>query len=357
VNSSEQTPSALPVSHDSATDQRDEPTGLILSRRPFGSPHEGSSAPTSADRRGSHRTAVWVSVIACVLLLLGIAIPFALKMRSTPSVNATQQVRYIGVYDRSSSSSSAGLTAFTTATGIRPNVLTYYSSWLEPFQTDFAVNAAEHEAIPLVQINPFGVSLAKIASGQYDDYLSTYAKAVRAYRHSVIVSFGHEMNGSWYPWGNTHTSPIDFVAAWRHIVVLFRQAGAHNVIWLWTANIIETGGIPSPAVWWPGNSYVTWVGLDGYYYEPSWTFSSLFGPTITAIRELTHDPILIAETGAVAGARQPSKIADLFAGIRLYGLLGFVWFNAVVEKDWRISGPAAFATFRQNAKAYYRPIP
>ena len=125
--------------------------------------------------------------------------------------------------------------------------------------------------------------------------------------------------------------------------------------WLWTVNVIETGGIPSPAVWWPGNSYVNWVGLDGYYYQSSWTFASLFGPTIAAIRELTPDPILIAETGAAADTSQPTKIADLFAGIRLYGLLGFVWFNAGVDKNWRISSPAAFGEFRQDAKAYYRP--
>ena len=96
------------------------------------------------------------------------------------------------------------MAAFKTATGIRPDVLTYYSSWLEPFQTSFATTAAKHGAVPLVQINPFGVSLAKIASGQYDSYLITYAKAVRAYRHPVILSFGHEMNGNWYP-GVTRT--------------------------------------------------------------------------------------------------------------------------------------------------------
>ena len=82
-----------------------------------------------------------------------------------------------------------------------------------------------------------------------------------------------------------------------------------------------------PARWWPGSSYVNWVGIDGYYYQPSWKFASLFGPTIKAVRALTLDPILISETAA-PGATQPAKIADLFAGIRAYGLLGFVWFDA-----------------------------
>ena len=28
------------------------------------------------------------------------------------------------------------------------------------------------------------------------------------------------------------------------------------------------------ALWWPGKRYVTWVGIDGYYYLPSETFFS-----------------------------------------------------------------------------------
>ena len=91
---------------------------------------------------------------------------------------------------------------------------------------------------------------------------------------------------------------------------------------------------------------MTWVGLDGYYYKPSWKFAPLFGPTIAAIRELTHAPILIAETSCRQTTNQPAKIADLFAGIRLYGLLGFVWFNSVHDKDWRLTNPAAIAAFR-----------
>ena len=139
------------------------------------------------------------------------------------------------------------------------------------------------------------------------------------------------MNGNWYTWGYRHTSPAAFVAAWRHIVNVFRALGARNVTWLWTVNIVNDtrdGKIPRPAPWWPGSSYVTWVGIDGYYLEPSWQFAPLFGPTIGAVRALTSDPILIAETGAMPTAGQPAKITDLFAGIRAYGLLGFVWFDA-----------------------------
>jgi mannan endo-1,4-beta-mannosidase len=261
---------------------------------------------------------------------------------------------YLGVYTSQAPVSYAGVTAFTRATGVRPKLVLYYSGWLEPFQTGFATMVAKQSAVPMVQINPTDVSISAIAAGRYDAYLTSYALAVRAYRDPVVLSFGHEMNGTWYSWGYKYTSPSVFVAAWRHIVTLFRALGTRNVTWLWTINIMKTqhGKIPGPAPWWPGRSYVTWVGIDGYYLEPSWQFVPIFGPTIAAVRELTGDPILIAETSATPAAVQPEKIADLFAGVHTYGLLGFVWFDDVASHDYRLSSPAAITAFRKDAKLY-----
>jgi mannan endo-1,4-beta-mannosidase len=267
---------------------------------------------------------------------------------------------YLGVYAKGFPYSYAGATRFNTATGVRPDVVMYYNGWFEPFSAGFATSAAQNGAVPLVQLDPTGVSVAAIANGHYDGYLSQYAESVRAYRHPVIMSFGHEMNGTWYRWGYGRTPPTVFVAAWQHIVKLFRALGAQNVTWMWTVNIINDahgGNIPRPTPWWPGAAYVNWVGIDGYYLKPSWKFAPLFGPTIAAVRTVTADPILIAETGAVPAAGQPGKIADLFAGTQSYGLLGFVWFNSTNTKGvpFGISSPAAIAAFRQGASAYHRP--
>jgi mannan endo-1,4-beta-mannosidase len=306
-----------------------------------------------AVRRLHHRTATWVGAIACAIVLACAAILVAVALRSGPSAGSGQPIRYLGVYERDAPRSYAGVNAFTAATGVSPDLAMYYSSWGEPFNSGFASAAEAHGALPLVQINPAGISLEAIAAGQYDTYLVTFAEAVRSYRRPVIVSFGHEMNGDWYSWGNTHASPTDFVKAWRHIVTLFRGLGATNVTWLWTVNIIvPAGGIPSPAPWWPGRMYVNWVGIDGYYYTSSLTFATLFGPTIAAVREITSDPILVAETAASPAVGQPAKISDLFAGVRLYGLLGFVWFDASADRDWRLRSQAAIGAFRQGAGTY-----
>ena len=99
------------------------------------------------------------------------------------------------------------------------------------------------------------------------------------------------------------------------------------------------------------------MGIDGYYLKPDWQFAPLFGPTIASIHALTRDPILIAETGATTIADQPAKIADVFAGIHAYGLLGFVWFDSTNTKrlDFTVSSPAALAAFRTGASTFTRP--
>jgi mannan endo-1,4-beta-mannosidase len=268
---------------------------------------------------------------------------------------------YLGVYTKGLPDSYEPITAFTRATGANPDLVMYYSGWYVPFPAGFANTVASHGAVPLVQMDPDHINIANIASGRYDGYLSAYAEAVRAYRHPVILSFGHEMNGNWSSWGYRNTRPAVFVSAWRHIVSLFRALGAQNVTWLWTANIINdsrSGKVDANLrQWWPGSSYVTWVGIDGYYLKPNWQFAPLFGPTITNVRTLTSAPILIAETGAVPAAGQPAKIADLFAGIRSYGLLGFVYFNTTnsVGQPFGISSTAAIAAFSKGASMYHRP--
>jgi mannan endo-1,4-beta-mannosidase len=305
-----------------------------------------------------------VSVLA-VIVVIGLAAIFGIGSAgeathaikppggTTPQDELAIPDRYFGVYVPGSPTSYAGMNSFTTATGVSPDLALYYSGWLEPFRTSFASMAFRHKALPMVQMDPTGVRIAAIASGEYDDYLTSYAEAVRSYHRQVILGFGHEMNGQWYAWGYRHTSAAVFVAAWRHIVKIFRGVGARNVIWLWTVNTADTQNdmIPNPAAWWPGRSYVNWVGIDGYFHKRSAQFASVFGPTIIDVRELTRDPILISETGAAPDTDQPAKIADLFVGVGQYKLLGFVWFDAVGNADYRIRSPAAIAAIRRGGSS------
>jgi len=263
---------------------------------------------------------------------------------------------YMGVYEAGAPPSYQPVTEFAQAAGKQPNLVGYYSGWTEPFQTSFAGQIHAHGAITYVQIDPTQASVQGIADGLYDIYLRTYADSVRDFGHAVVIGFGHEMNSSRYPWGYRHVPPKVFVAAWRHIVTVFRGQGADNVTWLWTINQ-QGPGTGRASAWWPGASYVTWVGIDGYYYGPGDTFARVFGSTITQVRVFTDKPILLSETAVGPAAGQFSKINNLFDGMRRYKTLGLVWFDiaqsgGIFHQNWRIEdSPPARAAFRLGVSA------
>jgi mannan endo-1,4-beta-mannosidase len=270
---------------------------------------------------------------------------------------AATPASYLGVYEADAPNGYKLITTFGRVVGRQPGLAGYYSGWPEEFKIGFAMTARDHGAVPLIQLDPTDASVAAIAAGDYDTYLRGYADAVRDYGHAVVIGFGHEMNATWYSWGYGHVPPRTFVAAWRRIVTIFRGQGADNVTWLWTiqADIPGSGPIGD---WWPGSGYVTWVGVDGYYFQPANTFATVFGKTIAEVRTLTAKPILLSETAVGPLAGQQAKIRDLFQGMAEYQTLGVVWFDiaqhgAIYHQDWRIeNSPGAEVAFRQAVRQY-----
>ena len=263
---------------------------------------------------------------------------------------------YLGVYEKGTPQTYQRVSQFAEVAGRRPNLVGYYSGWGEPFKRAFAETVRRHGAVTILQMDPTYASVPAIAAGSYDRYLRSFADSVRSFGHPVVIGFGHEMNADWYPWGYGHVPARTFVAAWRHIVSLFRGQGAGNVTWLWTINqdLASTGPIAS---WWPGARDVTWVGIDGYYYRPSSTFATVFGQTIAQVRAFTSKPLLLSETAVGPQAGQSMKIQGLFEGMRQYQTLGLVWFDiaqhqGIYHQDWRIEdSQAAAAAFRRGASS------
>ena len=241
--------------------------------------------------------------------------------------------------------------SFSHATKTRLSVIEFYSGFPRPFPRYEAKQAVAWGALPLIQLNPRHVSLASIAAGRYDSYLRNYTSAVRAFRCRVVLSFGHEMNGFWYTWGRPHTSPVAFIAAWRHIYRYFQKEHVRNVTWSWDPDHVwqpDHGGSLA-SQWWPGAAYVDWIGIDGYQ-RPGETFKSIFGKQLANIRSFTTKPVFIAETGVRPGAEQPSQISGLFSALRRYNLAGLIWFDINRKEPWRLEGdPTGLAAFHKAA--------
>lgn len=304
-----------------------------------------------------------LAALAAVVMLTGCAVfqhasavkPHRFSTHAGGTVtHAVKPKYYIGVREQAFPPSWGAVSGFEKATGVTPRLVLWYMAWGGPFPQRFAVDAAAHGALPLIQLAP-NKPLSNIAKGRYDSYIRSLAETVRAYRHPLVIGFGHEMNGSWYPWGYGHQSPKAFIAAWRHVVEVFRRAKANNVIWMWTVSHSFPQRYRS---YWPGSKYVSWVGIDGYLDTPRATFKTVFGPALTAARQLTRKPVLLAETAVSPGThRQAPDIVSVFAAIKHYHLLGLVYYDvnqihATGHQEWRLEGDqAALRAFRQGIKS------
>jgi hypothetical protein len=233
----------------------------------------------------------------------------------------------------------APVSAFATSAGKKPDMVGQYLAWGTSFDARAVAAAWSYGALYYLAWEPYDTSVQAIADGQSDAYITRFADAVRELNLPVAISFGHEMNGNWYPWGTGQTSAASFVAAWRHIHDLFIQAGASNVIWVWNPNIIN----PVPQVqlepYWPGDAYVDWVGITGYFPTSGpETFATLYGPTMTEIKQFTTKPIIIAETSVETGPSDVQAVHSLVTGVKRHPrVLGFIWFDFSKDGvDWQI---------------------
>jgi hypothetical protein len=155
-----------------------------------------------AARRGAARPRASrvVAALVAVAGVAAVALIVTLNRDLSGGQGGPPAHAYIGVYAPPSPASYAGVSQFTAATGVRPGLVAYYSAWDEPFRAGFAAAAARHHALPLVQIDPAGVSLAAIARGRYDGYLRSYARSVAGVGPRVVLSFGPEIKGTGYSW-------------------------------------------------------------------------------------------------------------------------------------------------------------
>lgn len=197
-------------------------------------------------------------------------------------------------------------------------------------------------------------ALDRITAGDYDAYIRQWGTALASWGKPVMLRFAHEMNGNWYPWAESANGNQagDYVAAWRHVHDVMAGTGATNVSWVWSPNIPYWGSTPLTGLY-PGAGYVDVVGLDGYNWGTSaswssWTSpASLFSEGLTALRSLAPGKaIMISETAsAEAGGSKADWNTALVSFLAAQpDVTAFVWFHHNKEVDWRINSSAASAT-------------
>lgn len=254
----------------------------------------------------------------------------------------------------------AAVAALEHAIGRKLAIDQLYVSWAVRMPVAVARWDLGQGIIPM--ISWAGARTDQIAAGAYDSMIRASALQLKALHRPVLLRWFAEMDLS-----ADAVSPTSFVAAWRHVRRIFSSVGANNVRWVWcpSGSLFTTGGAQA---YYPGSSYVDWIGADGYNWAPERPDSSWrsFGQIFSSFYRWglpTGKPLLVGEYGVVEGA--PGAKAAWFMQADHELRTQFPAISAVVYFDsdhkafgryfnWRVtSSPSALAAFRAFADDRY----
>jgi len=218
---------------------------------------------------------------------------------------------------------------------------------------------------PILTWEPFDVGdngspVAAIADGRATECLEAWAKSLAEWvrpspseRRELYFRPAHEMNGSWYPWSaGSGVTAAAYRRMWRRLYGVFRDSGVptDRVHWLWCVNA-ETDGRLDLLDFYPGDRYVDHVGVDGYNFGDSQSWSQwtepaeVFESTFTRLRTHVETPLTVPEFGCSShchGSAQPAAkaawITDAFALFDTWDVSVACWFNMDKETDWSVFG-------------------
>lgn len=232
----------------------------------------------------------------------------------------------------------------------------------------------ERGAIPMMDMDPDGVTLKAIVEGKKDSDFKTWAKAVKAWGYPMFFRWTWEMNGTWFQWGEeAAANPALYKEAWWHLHDIVEEQGASNVTWVWCPNLTFSGSTSLSSLYPAKESegkgkYVDWTCLDGYNFgknpkkPDSWkSFSTLYTSSYNELLSLAPTkPIMIGEMSSTEyGGSKASWITDAI-GTQIPEnfpkIKAVVWYNKWDgELDWPIetssSSESAFAS--AIASTYY----
>jgi hypothetical protein len=231
-----------------------------------------------------------------------------------------------GAYDGGFPNTFAGFEQFENAIDYRFPIISFYVAWGDKPGQQFPKRMAETisrmGSVPMITWEPWVVdfdeglrpnlpkktqreyaSLSAIARGDYDFYVTKFAKDAAAYQRPIFIRFAHEMNDPYrYPWGPQNGNrPEDFIAAWQHVHLIFQKMSATNVLWVWSPHI----SMPWFEYYYPGAEFVDWIGIGILNYGTIaswsrwWSFHQILEKAYPALLKL-EKPIMICEFGTLA---------------------------------------------------------
>jgi hypothetical protein len=257
----------------------------------------------------------------------------------------------------------------------KPAVWVYFSNnWYRSrrFPLETAEWIREAGSVPFIRLmlwsDPWSeraepvFTLDRILAGEFDEDFTRWAEEARDFGTPIVVEFGTEVNGEWFPWNGAWNGagrldgygaadqpdgPERFRDAYRHIVETMRAAGADNLVWVFHA---DCNDMPEEEwnrleAYYPGDNLVDWLGVSVYGaqtpMEEEWpSFRECMDRAYPRLACLSDDkPILLLEFGVTRDnpLGDPSDWArdaldDILSG-RWPRLIGFAWWNERWQND------------------------
>jgi Glycosyl hydrolase family 26 len=299
------------------------------------------------------RTPQYLTAVLLALLALPAATresPLAQEGAVSPLVVPPERGVYHGAFPDFGATEDRVTTTrvleFERLVGKRIALASFSDNWFEGIRFPrTAVRAiARTGAVPLIRMMPRSdwrenradrrYTLARIIGGRFDRALRAWARDARALSVPLMIDFAPEMNGDWFGWSGRWNGggrrgayggqgladgPERYREAYRHVVDLFRSESVGNVTWIFHVNAESAPRAAWNVVraYYPGDSYVDWVGVSVYGAQTPgerWTtFTSVLDAAYPELVALSpKKPLMIAEFGVVDDPANGSK-ADWIA--------------------------------------------
>jgi mannan endo-1,4-beta-mannosidase len=314
-------------------------------------------------------------------------------LQAGTAVQAQQAL--LGVYYGNQGWAMNQVKAMETWQGKRHAVVNLFTDWCSRTKTLDNLFKQQLPAIwangnvPVITWEPFlcspastpGYMLVRASRGDYDAYLNAWSERLKAFisgpdgslgtadDRRVYIRLAHEMNGNWYPWsaGSGGNTPGHYIETWRRARAIFAIKGldARSVQWIWAVNHEDVGSARAEDCY-PGDAEVDWIGIDGYNWGASQSWSTwrtpqaVFGAMVTRLRGFSARPLALTETastsattGGVDLSAKSLWISQFFDYALANNARMLVWFNEDKEADWAIFGGSnGTETYRSGRTSY-----
>jgi Glycosyl hydrolase family 26 len=151
------------------------------------------------------------------------------------------------------------------------------------------------------------IAAARPGSTTYNN-IARWADTIRSRGGTILVAFAHEPEASKH---SQFGGASSFIAAYRHVVDVFRARGANNVQFVWQmtdyAFALSSSSSQQAIKWYPGDGYVDAIGPDAYNWyscgpgHGRWRDLSIPAAPALAFARAHGKQMVLAEFGSQAG--------------------------------------------------------